>query len=205
MTTETGLDVQAFRRALGAFVTGVTIVTTRAEDGRPVGLTANSFNSVSLDPAMVLWSLALTSPNLAAFQYSRCWAVHILAADQEDLSARFATRGTDKFAGLEVAEGPDGVPLLSGCSARFVCRTSFEYDGGDHAIFVGQVIDFAATDARPLVFHGGRYNRILPPGMRQRPEEGEGEGAFGRYCWPSWWRLRRRHSYASRSACRHKR
>ncbi|WP_218016633.1 flavin reductase family protein, partial [Sphingobium chlorophenolicum] len=90
---------KAFRNALGNFATGVTIVTTRDGDGRPVGLTASSFNSVSLDPPMVLWSLALDSPNMAAFRQAGGWAVHILSADQEELSNRFATRGIDKFAG----------------------------------------------------------------------------------------------------------
>lgn len=170
----------AFRSALGRFVTGVTIVTTRDAQGNPVGLTANSFNSVSLDPPLVLWSLALNSPNLEAFRNSDSWAVHILAADQEDLSNRFATRGIDKFEGLEMKDGPEGAPLLAGCAARFGCKARFEYDGGDHAIFVGEVVDFANEDIQPLVFHGGRYGGVFSD-ARQPPLAEPQIGEFGRH------------------------
>src|SRR6267154_5224513 len=101
-----------FRNALGAFATGVTIVTTRDHGGRDVGLTANSFNSVSLNPPMVLWSLAKSARSRSAFEAAQHWAVHILAADQEELANRFATRGTDKFAGLTTDDGRGQVPLL---------------------------------------------------------------------------------------------
>lgn len=156
------MDKRAFRHALGAFATGVTVITTRDPQGRPVGLTANSFNSVSLDPPLVLWSLALQSTNLPAFRQARSWAVHILAADQEDMSSRFASAGADKFAGLEVRDGPEGAPLIEGCAARFGCATAFEHEGGDHAIFIGRVIDFMAREALPLVFHAGQYRQLKP-------------------------------------------
>jgi 3-hydroxy-9,10-secoandrosta-1,3,5(10)-triene-9,17-dione monooxygenase reductase component len=172
---------QAFRSALGRFVTGVTIVTTRDGDGKAIGLTANSFNSVSLDPPLVLWSLALTSPNLAAFRNGKAWAVHVLAADQEDLSNRFATRGIDKFEGMEVEDGPEGAPLIPGCAARFGCRSTFEYEGGDHAIFVGEVVDFADRDVKPLVFHGGKYGGVFQGAKETRPAELPHDGEFGRY------------------------
>lgn len=175
------IDRQAFRAALGTFVTGVTIVTARAADGRPIGLTANSFNSVSLDPPLVLWSLALDSPNLPVFRDAAYWTVHILAAGQEALSSRFASRGTDKFAELPFEEGPGGVPLLEHCAARFICRASFEYEGGDHAIFVGEVIDLTLSGGPPLIFHGGKYGRVMPPGTPQRPAELPDEAEFGRY------------------------
>jgi 3-hydroxy-9,10-secoandrosta-1,3,5(10)-triene-9,17-dione monooxygenase reductase component len=149
------LDPKAFRSALGRFATGVTIVTTRDTGGAPVGVTANSFNSVSLDPPMVLWSLAKTSSSMPAFANAQHFAVHVLAEGQEDLSSRFAARGTDKFAGLGISA--DGVPLLEQCAARFVCRTAFQYEGGDHVIFVGEVTDFEAADKAPLLFLGGRY------------------------------------------------
>jgi 3-hydroxy-9,10-secoandrosta-1,3,5(10)-triene-9,17-dione monooxygenase reductase component len=155
------IDPNAFRAALGNFVTGVTIITTLAEDGTDTGLTANSFNSVSLDPPMVLWSLALSSSNLPAFRQAPWWAVHILAADQEQLSGRFAKRGIDKFEGLTLARGPGGIPLLEGCAARFICRTAYEYEGGDHAIFVGEVMDFDREIRTPLVFHQGRYAGVI--------------------------------------------
>ena len=113
------IDAREFRNALGSFTTGVTIVTTRDASGHDVGLTANSFNSVSLDPPLVLWSLAKSSTSLSAFVEAKHFAVHILAADQEPLSNRFATRGADKFAGLQIERGEGGMPLLHGCAARF--------------------------------------------------------------------------------------
>ncbi|HVT36131.1 MAG TPA: flavin reductase [Nevskiaceae bacterium] len=157
MSTPASLDANEFRRALGSFATGVTIITTRAPDGTPLGLTCNSFNSVSLSPPLVLWSLANTSASLDAFRATQHWAVHVLAADQEELSARFARRGIDKFAGLECDIGAGNIPLLRGCSARFQCRTAFQQEGGDHIIFVGEVLAFDRADSAPLVFHGGRY------------------------------------------------
>lgn len=150
-------DPRDFRQALGRFATGVTIVTTRAADGTPVGMTANSFNSVSMDPPMVLWSLARTSRSLPAFTQATHWNVHILANDQEALSNRFARAGEDKFAGLAFEEGHDGTPLMAGCSARFQCRTAFQYEGGDHIIFVGEVVDFDRSERAPLVFVTGGY------------------------------------------------
>ena len=179
MTSESAaaqkIDPIAFRNALGEFVTGVTIITTRAPDGKPVGLTANSFNSVSLDPPMVLWSLGLNSGSLPAFRDAQYWAVHILASDQEMLSGRFAKRGLDKFEGVDTEPGPGDIPLLKGCAARFVCRAAFEYEGGDHAIFVGEVISFERQTSVPLAFHQGKYTRVFSPGAP--PEE---EVPFGR-------------------------
>jgi 3-hydroxy-9,10-secoandrosta-1,3,5(10)-triene-9,17-dione monooxygenase reductase component len=150
-------DPTEFRKALGTFATGVTIITTRTADGAPVGLTANSFNSVSLSPPLVLWSLANTSASLDIFRKAEYWAVHVLATDQEELSGRFARRGIDKFAGLDIETGQGGTPLLRGCAARFECRTAFQYEGGDHLIFVGEVLGFDRAESAPLVFHGGKY------------------------------------------------
>lgn len=148
------------RQAFGAFATGVTVVTTALE-GKRYGVTANSFSSVSLDPPMVLWSLARTSTSFAAFENASAFAVHILAADQQPISDRFASKGTDKFAGIDVFEGLEGVPLLGGCAARFECRTAFRYEGGDHLIFVGEVAAFEHSANEPLLFHGGRYAKRL--------------------------------------------
>ena len=156
------LDPQAFRSALGTFVTGVTIVTARDEAGRPFGLTANSFNSVSLDPPMVLWSLSLHSGTLPVFRDADGWAVHVLAADQQAMSDRFARPGADKFDGLDLADGFEGAPLIPGYAARFGCRARFEYEGGDHAIFLGEVVDFDRREVEPLIYHGGRYGRVMP-------------------------------------------
>lgn len=154
-------DPQAFRDALGSFVTGVTIVTARDGEGRPFGLTANSFNSVSLDPPMVLWSLSLQSRTLPVFRDADCWAVHVLAADQQGMSDRFARPGDDKFEGLDKGDGPEGAPIIEGYAARFGCRARFEYEGGDHAIFLGEVADFDRRDAEPLIYHSGRYGRVM--------------------------------------------
>ncbi|QYU70183.1 flavin reductase family protein [Leptolyngbya sp. 15MV] len=145
------------RAALGSFVTGVTIVTASDGAGRDVGVTANSFNSVSLDPPMVLWSLARKSGSLPVFAGASHFVVHVLAADQEALSNRFAKAGEEKFAGIEIERGTGGAPLLPGTAARFQCRTAYQYDGGDHVIFVGEVERFESTTHAPLAFHGGRY------------------------------------------------
>ncbi len=180
MSTSAGFDAAEFRKALGAFATGVTIITARTEDGRPLGMTVNSFNSVSLNPPLVLWSLANTSFSLPAFRVAAHWAVHILAADQEELSARFARRGEDKFSGLTTDEGVGKIPLLRGCNARFQCRTTFQYEGGDHVIFVGEVLAFDRAERAPLVFHGGGYahaTRRDAPGVR--PRTAHLEGSFG--------------------------
>ena len=175
--TET-FDATEFRRALGSFATGVTIITTLDADGNKVGLTANSFNSVSLSPPLVLWSLAETSASLPAFRAATHWAVHVLAADQEPLSSRFAKRGVDKFAGLELDTGPDGIPLLRGCTARFECRTAFQYEGGDHVILVGQVLKFERAESAPLVYHSGRYAHATRRDDSLKPRSAYLAGSF---------------------------
>jgi flavin reductase (DIM6/NTAB) family NADH-FMN oxidoreductase RutF/DNA-binding MarR family transcriptional regulator len=157
MANETEIDVREFRNALGSFTTGVTIATTRDRADHDVGLTVNSFNSVSLDPPLVLWSLAKSSHSLKAFVEAEFFAVHILAASQESLSNLFSKRGADKFAALHVKRGHGGVPLLDGCAARFECRTAFRYAGGDHEILVGEVLTFEHFDRLPLVFQKGGY------------------------------------------------
>jgi len=151
------LDRRDFRRALGQFATGVTVVTARTPDGRKVGVTVNSFSSVSLDPPLVLWSLSRQAPSLADFTHAAYFVVNILAANQHHLSRQFSTPLPDKFSGVEFTEGPGAVPLLSGANAHFVCRNVRQYDGGDHVIFLGEVEDYKYTDGEPLVFHSGRY------------------------------------------------
>lgn len=172
-------DAKQFRQALGAFTTGVTIVTTRGPDGLDYGLTANSFNSVSIDPPMVLWSINKDSSSAHAFTEGSHFAVHILATDQEPLSNRFAKSGSDKFAGLDLQRGPSEVPLLDGCSARFQCKTTYQYEGGDHIILVGEVLAFDRFDASPLVFHGGGYRRLVPPTPRGQESVIYGENWLG--------------------------
>jgi 3-hydroxy-9,10-secoandrosta-1,3,5(10)-triene-9,17-dione monooxygenase reductase component len=150
-------EIRSFRNALGAFATGVTVVSTRSADGIDVGLTANSFNSVSLDPPMVLWSLAKASRALPIFMGSPYFCIHVLASDQEAISTRFSRPTQDKFAGLDIERGLGDTPMLRDYSARFQCRTAFQYEGGDHVIFVGQVEAFDHTERKPLVFHAGQY------------------------------------------------
>ncbi len=155
--TQPSFDPKAFRTALGTFTTGVTIITAQAADGSAVGITANSFNSVSLDPPLVLWSLAKSANSLPVFTDSKHWNVHVLSVDQESLSGRFASRGEDKFAGIQLDDGITQAPLLPNCTARFQCRTAFTHDGGDHIIFIGEVIGFDHNDLPPLVYQSGQY------------------------------------------------
>jgi len=154
---------QEFRAALGMFATGVTIVTARAPDGSLVGLTANSFNSVSLSPRLVLWSLAQRAGSMPVFSRGSHYAINILAADQKELAQRFATRDIDRFAGVSWREGAGGAPVLDGVAAVFECANRSQYEEGDHVIFVGEVESCAwRAGAQPLIFHGGRYFTELP-------------------------------------------
>jgi acyl-CoA synthetase (AMP-forming)/AMP-acid ligase II/flavin reductase (DIM6/NTAB) family NADH-FMN oxidoreductase RutF len=167
MSSPQAVSSNDFRKALGTFTTGVTVVTTKGEDGCDIGLTANSFNSVSLDPPMVLWSLARSSLSINAFLAARHFAVHVLSSEQQEISQRFARRGIDKFSSLELERGPDNIPLLSECAARFICETTYHYEGGDHIIFVGTVRRFEQWDKPPLLFHGGQYGRLVKPDSTQ--------------------------------------
>lgn len=160
--TNLPLNTQEFRSALGSFATGVTIVTTATAPETPVGVTASSFNSVSLDPPLVLWSLAKSSQSLDAFRGSGHFAVHILSCLQEELSNAFARSGADKFANVDWQSGVIGSPVLDNFAARFECRTVHQYEGGDHIIFVGEVVAFDKCDQPPLVFHGGNYAEARP-------------------------------------------
>lgn len=171
-------DPKAFRQALGSFATGVTIITTRSGDGEPVGLTVSSFNSVSLEPPLVLWSLAKSSLSLDIFENAEHWAVHVLSTEQADLSSRFAMQGEDKFAGLELEDGVGNTPLLQSCSARFQCKKAFQYEGGDHLIFVGEVVEFDRSETAPLVFHGGQYAHATARNANNKPKTPYLAGSF---------------------------
>ncbi len=152
-----------FRAALGMFATGVTIVTARKASGELLGLTANSFNSVSLAPPLVLWSLARAAGSLAAFSAGSHYAINILAADQKALAERFAARGADRWADVAFTEGAGGAPLLAGAAATFECFNRSRYEEGDHVIFVGEVERCSHRDgASPLLFHGGQFYTELP-------------------------------------------
>jgi flavin reductase (DIM6/NTAB) family NADH-FMN oxidoreductase RutF len=147
-----------FRSALGMFATGVTIVTARTAQGALVGLTANSFNSVSLEPPLVLWSLARAAASMPAFSTGSHYAINILGADQHDLARRFAAKGLDRFADVEFVEGAGGAPLLSGAAATFECFNRSRYEEGDHVIFVGEVERCTyRPGASPLLYHGGKF------------------------------------------------
>jgi flavin reductase (DIM6/NTAB) family NADH-FMN oxidoreductase RutF len=160
-----------YRRALAQFATGVTVVTTRDIRGAPVGLTVNSFNSVSLEPPLVLWSLAYKAHSLAAFESCTHYAVNVLAGDQLEVARRFATHGADRFGPADWHDGQHGVPVLHGCVATLIARNRSRHPEGDHVILVGEVVHFDAPGGTPLVFHDGRYfasavEEPLPPALR---------------------------------------
>ncbi|MFT4173445.1 MAG: flavin reductase family protein [Rhodocyclaceae bacterium] len=153
-------DGHAFRRALGMFATGITVVTARAEDGSPVGLTVNSFNSVSLHPPLVVWSLSNHVGIRHVFEHCSHYAVNVLAHDQESVSRNFAGRLAERFAGMAWHDGTTGVPLLDGCCAHFEVRNTVRHAGGDHTVFVGEVERFEWFERDPLVYFRGHYRQL---------------------------------------------
>ncbi len=155
------LEARHFRDVLGSFTTGVVVVTTVGDDGRPIGLTVNSFNSVSLDPPLILWSLALKSPSLRAFRTHEYFAINILAEDQEPLCRQFAKPAADKFSDIQFDTGLTGVPVLHSTAAHLECRTYARYPGGDHEIYVGEVKAVQDHGASPLVFYRGAVRRLI--------------------------------------------
>ena len=150
----------ALRAALGRFATGVTIITCLDPDGQRVGLTANSFNALSLEPALVLWSLRKVSSSLAAFEGASHFVVNVLADSQVDLSRRFASPAPEKFAEGLWSDGLGGAPVLGGCAAVFECEQFSRQDVGDHVLFVGRVKRALETALPPLVYQAGHY-RLL--------------------------------------------
>ena len=159
---EPGIDPRHLRHALGRFATGVTVITTRAPSGRLQGVTANSFSALSLEPALVLWSLNRHSSSLPGFEASGFFAINVLRASQISLSHRFARPGTNKFDGIEFDAGLGGCPLLTRTLASFECETEKQLDGGDHVLFVGHVRRIAWHDGEPLIFSAGQYCTPLP-------------------------------------------
>jgi flavin reductase (DIM6/NTAB) family NADH-FMN oxidoreductase RutF len=146
-----------FRNALGQFTTGVTVVTTVDAQGHPVGMTVSSFNSVSLDPALVLWSVARSAGSYPAFAQCSHYAIHVLASHHKDLALQFAQRGIDRFAGVAWQPNAHGVPLLEEALATFECRARSQYPEGDHLIMVGEVQACRhAANASPLLYHSGK-------------------------------------------------
>lgn len=152
-----------FRQALGQFATGVTIVTARSASGELAGLTVSSFNSVSLQPPLVLWSLNKVSGAMAALSEAAHYAIHVLAADQQALAERFAGPREQRWAGQPWQAAECGAPLLPGCVAVFECFNRSRYDEGDHVIFVGEVERCRSqAGTRPLLYHGGRFHTQHP-------------------------------------------
>ncbi|CAI8968942.1 flavin oxidoreductase [Pseudomonas jessenii] len=173
IAASSAFDSRAFRRALGNFATGVTVVTAADHDGRKVGVTANSFNSVSLDPPLILWSIDKRSTSHDVFAAATHFAVNVLAADQIDLSNNFARPKDDRFAGIEYESGHGGAPILADCSARFQCEKYQQVDGGDHWIMIGKVVAFDDFGRSPLLYHQGAYSMVLPHTRMTKSAEGQ--------------------------------
>ncbi len=159
------MDPAAFRDALGCFATGVTIVTAIGPRGELIGITASSFNSVSLDPPLILFSLDRRAHSLRAFLSTQTFAVNVLREGQQALSERFARSRKDKWAGVEYEAWDTGCPILVGALASFECRIRYTYHGGDHVIFVGEVLRLRHDpQGRPLVFYRATYHGLGPGG-----------------------------------------
>ena len=156
------IDARDFRTALGNYATGVTIITAQTSDKRIVGLTCNSFASVSLNPAMVLWSLGILSPSMQAFQEATYFAINVLGAHQIALAQQFSRSSTDKFAGVTWHPGLGGAPVIDDCVAHFQCSNAARYYGGDHVIFLGAVEAFAHVRKAPLLFAQGGFGSFEP-------------------------------------------
>jgi len=170
------IDTRALRQTFGQFATGVTIVTCLGPARELVGMTANSFSSVSLDPPLVLWSLDRSARSFAAFAAAREFAFSVLAQHQAELSNRFAIPGADKFAGVDWTPGHGGVPLIAGAAAHIECVHHAAFDGGDHLIVVGRVTRFVRFEERALVFAHGRYGVVAPhPGTLSSSERDAAE------------------------------
>ncbi len=150
-------DSRHFRHALSQFATGITVITTRLNEDKFLGLTASSFNSVSLEPPLVIWSLGDRAQSMPVFANNSHYVVNVLAADQKHLAERFASRVEDRFEGVEFTLSRTGLPILTGASAWFECFNRSRYPEGDHVIFVGEVEQCASKNQAPLVFHHGQF------------------------------------------------
>lgn len=171
---EIEFDAKSFRRALGNFATGVTIMTAQNAKGEKVGVTANSFNSVSLDPPLILWSIDKRSSSYDVFAEATHFAVNVLAADQIDLSNKFARSKDDKYANVDFELGAGQAPVLKECSAVFECERYNIVEGGDHWIIIGRVVNFQDNGRSPLLYHQGAYSSVLPhPSVNARAKTDE--------------------------------
>jgi flavin reductase (DIM6/NTAB) family NADH-FMN oxidoreductase RutF len=158
MTTNPApIDHLLLRKSLGCFPTGVVVVTTLGDDAAPVGMTINSFSSVSLDPPLVLWSIALNAPSRDAFRTHSGFTLNILSQNQQSIGRQFATPAEDKFKGISWRPGYEGTPVIADSLAVIQCKPYKCYEGGDHEIILGEVVEFASSDEKPLVFHCGQF------------------------------------------------
>ncbi len=155
------VDPAIFRSALRRFVTGVTVITTRCSDAVAAGVTVSSFNTLSLDPPLILWSLALASPSLEIFRASTRFAVNILAENQSNVAMQFAKPAKDKFLNIETAPGLGAVPLIAGSVAHLECLVEQRYPGGDHELIIGRIVRAATTERTPLVYGHGKFGNFL--------------------------------------------
>ncbi|KYK48980.1 flavin reductase family protein [Bradyrhizobium sp. 191] len=162
------IDPRDFRNALGTYATGVTIITAAAPDGKPYGLTCNSFASVSLNPPLVLWSLVVYSSSLTIFQNASHFTVNVLGASQQALANKFAKSSDDKFTGVDWAPGLGNAPVLAESVANFQCRSVNRYYGGDHVIFLGAVEAYTYNAKEPLLFARGVFGRFMADDERKK-------------------------------------
>ena len=154
------IDLQELRRIMGHFASGVTVITTTDKAGAPYGLTANAFTSLSLTPPLVLICIDKTVQCYPHFNESKLFAVNMLGEEQEELSRRFATKGIEKFNGIPWRKGESGLALLDGAICHIECRVVHAYNGGDHTIYVGEILSASASGDRPLIFFKGKYHRL---------------------------------------------
>lgn len=149
-----------FRDTLGQFATGVTVMTMVSPSGDPIGITVSSFNSLSLDPPLILWSISKSSVSYEYFCVGDSFAVNVLAEDQEDLAITFSKTGEDKYQGIKMLPGLDSVPLISGCVVYFECKVDARHPGGDHDIVIGRVRRIFNAGGAPLLFYGGALRAL---------------------------------------------
>lgn len=176
----TVIDPAELRQCLGSFVTGVTVITILDDEGVPFGMTANSFNSVSLDPPLIVWSLRMNASAFPAFSRAKRFVVNILSEDQVDVSNKFAKSGPDRFAGIATTAGLGGLPLIDGCAAYLECSTEATYPGGDHLLFLGRVERLQGSARKPLAFGAGRYMVVHPYDNTLKGDLGSGNIATQR-------------------------
>ena len=188
------VDVRVLRNCFGKFATGITVITALAPDGTKIGLTVNSFSSLSLDPPMILWSLDKRSNSLDALKNASHFAVNVLASDQMDISNNFARPGEDKFKDVDLVDSAFGLPLLAGTVAHLVCKNVGTYEGGDHLIFIGEVEHFDACDKKPLLYSNGQYSvAARHPGVKMAEPPAEERSSNDEFIVPlllrSYWEI----------------